>query len=86
MLDGTNVCVNKVGVPGGNPPAWLGDHMTISHAPLGIETRLQQWEASALTLRQLDKMLLSWPVYSAPPITHLPPTLSSNFGLQELFV
>ena len=42
MLDGTNVCVNKVGVPGGNPPARLGDHMTISHAPLGIETRLQQ--------------------------------------------
>ena len=25
-----------------NPPARLGDHMTISHAPLGIETRLQQ--------------------------------------------
>ena len=38
MLVGTDVCVRMVfvweetGVPGGNPPVWLGDHMTISHA------------------------------------------------------
>ena len=38
MLFGTNVCVRMVfvweetGVPGGNPPVWLGGHMTISHA------------------------------------------------------
>jgi len=34
MLVGTDVCVRMVfvweetGVPGGNPPVWLGDHMT----------------------------------------------------------
>ena len=38
MLVGTDVCVPMVfvweetGVPGGNPPVKLGDHMTISHA------------------------------------------------------
>ena len=43
MLVGTNVCVQMVfvweetGVPGGNPPVWLGDHMTISHADSGIK-------------------------------------------------
>ena len=37
MLVGTDVCVRMVfvweetGVPGGKPPVWLGDHMTISH-------------------------------------------------------
>ena len=34
MLFGTEVCVRMVfvweetGVPGGNPPVWLGDHLT----------------------------------------------------------
>jgi len=38
MLLGTNICVcvvfmwEETGEPGGNPPARLGDHMTISHA------------------------------------------------------
>ena len=38
MLVDTDVCVRMVlvweetGVPVGNPPVWLGDHMTISHA------------------------------------------------------
>ena len=38
MLVGTDVCVRKVfvweetGAPGANPPVWLGDHMTVSHA------------------------------------------------------
>mgnify|MGYP007133209859 CR=1 FL=1 len=38
MLVGIDVCVpvvfvwEEIGVPGGNPPVWLGDHMTISHA------------------------------------------------------
>ena len=37
MLVGTDVWVpvvfvwEETGVPGGNPPVWLGDHMTISH-------------------------------------------------------
>ena len=37
MLVGTDVCIQMVcvweetGVPGGNLPVWLGDHMTISH-------------------------------------------------------
>mgnify|MGYP007091346497 CR=1 FL=1 len=43
MLVGTDVCVRTVfvweetGVPGGNPPVWLGDQwtMTISHADAG---------------------------------------------------
>ena len=41
MLVGTDVCVRMVfvweetGVPGGNLPVWLGDHMTISHADAG---------------------------------------------------
>ena len=48
MLVGTDVCVRMVfvweetGVPGGNPPVWLGDHMTISHADAWsyLETQL----------------------------------------------
>jgi len=38
MLVGTDVCVRMVlvwketGVPRGNPPVWLSDQMTISHA------------------------------------------------------
>ena len=38
MLVGTDDCIcvvflwEETGVPGGNPPVWLGDHMTISHA------------------------------------------------------
>jgi len=46
MLVGTDVCVlvvfmwEETGVPGGNPPAWLGDHMTISHANAGYWTRV----------------------------------------------
>ena len=38
MLVGTDVCVRVVfvweesGVPGGNSPVWLDDHMIISHA------------------------------------------------------
>ena len=46
MLLGTDVCVRMVfmweetGVPGGNPPVWLGDHMTISHADAGYQTRV----------------------------------------------
>ena len=62
MLVVTDVWVRMVfmceetGVPGGNPPVWLGDHMTISHAGRtpGIEPESQRWEASVLTLRQPD--------------------------------
>ena len=44
MLVATDVCVPMVfvweetRVPGGNPPVWLGDHMTISHADAGYRT------------------------------------------------
>ena len=44
MLVGTDVCVRmflvweETGVPGGNPPVWLGDYMTISHADAGYRT------------------------------------------------
>ena len=57
MLVGTDVCIpvvfvwEETGVPGRNPPAWLGDHMTISHADAGIELGSQWWEVSALPLR-----------------------------------
>ena len=46
MLVGTDGCVRMVfvweetGVPGGNPPVGLGDHMTISHADVGYRTRV----------------------------------------------
>ena len=46
MLVGTDVCVRmafvwqETGVPGRNPPVWLGDHMTISHADAGYRTRV----------------------------------------------
>ena len=46
MLVGTDVCVRVVfvweetGIPGGNPPVWLGDHMTISHADAAYWTRV----------------------------------------------
>ena len=56
MLVGTDVCVRMVfvweetGVLGGNPPVWLGDHMTISHVEIsGIVPGSQRWEASVLT-------------------------------------
>ena len=48
MLVGTDVCVGLVfvweetGVPGGNTPVQLGDHMTIPHATLGIEPGSQK--------------------------------------------
>ena len=41
MLVGTDVCIRMVfvwketRVPGENPPVWLGDHITISHADAG---------------------------------------------------
>ena len=44
MLVGTDVCVQmffvwkETGVLGGNPPVWLGDQMTISHADAGYWT------------------------------------------------
>ena len=44
MLVGTDVCVRMVfvweetEVPGGNPPVWRGDQMTISHADTGYQT------------------------------------------------
>ena len=65
MLVGTDVCVRMVFVweenivPGGNPPVWLGDHMTISHADAGIKPGSQRWEASALTLPQPDSRNLT---------------------------
>ena len=46
MLVGTDVCVRVVfvweetGVPGGNPPVWLGDHMTISQADAEYQTQV----------------------------------------------
>ena len=46
MLIGTDVCVpvvfvwEETGVPGGNPPVWLGDHMTSSHADAGYRTQV----------------------------------------------
>ena len=46
MLVGTDVCIRMVfvweetGVPGANPPVWLGDHMTISHDAAGYRTRV----------------------------------------------
>ena len=46
MLVSTNVCIpvvfvwEETGVPGGNPPVWLGDHMTISHADAGYWSRV----------------------------------------------
>ena len=50
MLVGTDVCVQMVfvweenGVPGGNQPVWLGDHMTISHADAEYRSGSQWWE------------------------------------------
>ena len=46
MLVGTDDWVRMVfmweetGVPGENPPVWLGDHLTISHADVGYRTRV----------------------------------------------
>ena len=56
MLVGTDVCVRMVfvweetGVPGGKPPVWLGDHMTISHADAGYRT-LTHYGRFVLTLQ-----------------------------------
>ena len=46
MLVGTVACVpvvfvwEETGLPRGNPPVWLSDHMTISHADAGYWTRV----------------------------------------------
>ena len=41
MLVGTDVFVwEETGVPGGNQPVWLDDHMAISHADAGYRTRV----------------------------------------------
>ena len=46
MLAGTDFCVRMIfvweetRVPGGNPPVWLGDHMTISHVDAGYQTQV----------------------------------------------
>ena len=41
MLVGTDVFVwEETGVPGGNQPVWLGDHMTILPADAGYRTRV----------------------------------------------
>ena len=46
MLVGTDVCVpvvfvwEETGVPRGNPPVWLDDHMTIAHADAGYWTQV----------------------------------------------
>ena len=56
MIVGTDVYFRMVFVweetvmPGGNPPVWLDDHMTISHADAGYRTRVEA--VRALTLRQ----------------------------------
>ena len=55
MLVGTDVCVRMVfvwdetGVPGGNPPVWLGDHMTISQADAGYWTRVAAVRGEGVT-------------------------------------
>ena len=46
MLVGTDVCIRMIfvwevtGVPGGNPPVWHGDPMTISHADAKHPTKV----------------------------------------------
>ena len=62
MLVGTDVwfCVVFVlgvsnrSTPEKNPPARLGDHVTISHVTPGVVSWLQWWEAKALLLRQSE--------------------------------
>ena len=74
MLVGTDVCVRMVfaweetGVPGGNPPVWLGDHMTISHADAGFRTRVAAVRVECVNtapVRQPSSVLsLYWEVVS----------------------
>ena len=65
MLVGTDVCVRMVfvweetGVPGGNSPVWLGDHMTISHADAGYRTRV----AAVRALTDSQFQLLFFPFH-----------------------
>ena len=55
MFVGTDICVpvvfvwEETGVPGGNPPVWLGDHMTISHADAGYWTRVAAMRGELVT-------------------------------------
>ena len=56
MLFGTDVCFRMVivweetGVPGGNPPVWLGDHMNISQADGGYRTRIAAVRAECVNI------------------------------------
>ena len=65
MLIRTDVCVRMVfvweetGVPGGNSPVWLGDHMTISHADAGYRTRV----AAVRALTDSQFQLLFFPFH-----------------------
>ena len=67
MVVGTDVCVcvvflfGDIVLPGGNSPAQLDDHMTISHVMMGIKPVLQLWGASAIPLRQSNSCTLFQP-------------------------
>ena len=56
MLIGTDVCVRmvfmweEIVMPGGNPPVWLGDHMTISHADAGYDCFRSVYVSTAFSL------------------------------------
>ena len=55
MLVGSDVCVpvvfvwEETGVPGGDPPVWLGDYMTIPHADAGYWTRVAPVKGERVT-------------------------------------
>ena len=69
MLVGTDVWVpvvfvwEETGVPGGNPPVWLGDHMTISHADAGNWAWVAAMRGERVTTtpaRQLKRVICTW--------------------------
>ena len=64
MLVGTDVCIlvvfvwEETGAPGGNPPVWLGDHMTTSHADAEYQTRVAVVRGKCITTAQARQPFL----------------------------
>ena len=69
MLVGTDVWARVVfvweetGVPGGNPPVWLGDHMTISHVDAGYRTRVASVRGECVNTTPA-KLVVIWYIWS----------------------
>ena len=73
MLVGTHVCVRMIivweetGVPGGNPPVWHGDHMTISYADAGYRTGVAAVRGECVNTVPARQLWIVWEHWPGTP-------------------